>query len=43
LQVIETGDLAESRKAYAHSRAPYEQIEVLAGSFEDVDCNIDCR
>jgi iron uptake system EfeUOB component EfeO/EfeM len=41
--VIGMGDLEEARKVYSISRAFYEQIEVLAESFEVIDCNIDCR
>lgn len=40
---LNSGDLEFAKQAYAASRASYEQIEVLAGSFEDTDCNIDCR
>lgn len=41
--VIGMGDLEEAKKVYAISRSFYEQIEVLAESFETIDCNIDCR
>jgi iron uptake system component EfeO len=40
---IATGDLEAARRAYAFSRASYEQIEVLAAAFPETDCNLDCR
>ena len=40
---VEAGDLKGARAAYVLARPEYEQIEVLAGSFEDTDCSIDCR
>uniref|UniRef100_A0A6T6LKB7 Imelysin-like domain-containing protein n=1 Tax=Rhodosorus marinus TaxID=101924 RepID=A0A6T6LKB7_9RHOD len=43
LAAIDTGDLDASREAYVAARPPYEQIEVLAGSFEEEDTNIDSR
>jgi len=43
LSAIDTGDLDASRDAYVAARPPYEQIEVLAGSFEEEDTNIDSR
>jgi len=42
-EAISSGDVEASKKAYTASRPYYEQIEVLAGSFEDTDCSIDCR
>lgn len=38
-----SGDLEQAKKAYTKSRPEYEQIEVLAGSFVDVDSDIDAR
>merc|ERR1711937_422409 len=38
-----TGDLKAAKSAYAKSRAFYERIEVAAGAFGDIDCDIDCR
>lgn len=38
-----TGDLEGAKEAYTKSRPEYEQIEVLAGSFEDIDSDIDAR
>ena len=40
---IKSGDLSAAQAAYVASRPSYEQIEVLAGSFEETDCSIDCR
>ena len=34
---------AAAQRAYAASRPPYEQIEVLAGAFPDLDSDIDAR
>lgn len=43
--VADTGgaSLNKVKAAYIASRPEYEQIEVLAPGFEDVDCWIDCR
>ena len=43
LSAIESGDEAEAKDAYVESRYPYEEIEVLAGSFEETDADIDAR
>merc|ERR1739847_198780 len=40
---IKSGDLSAAQAAYVASRPTYEQIEVLAGAFEETDCSIDCR
>ncbi len=40
---IATGDQETAELAYEFSRAPYEQIEVHAGAFEDIDFAIDAR
>lgn len=40
---IKTGDIHRARLAYEDARREYEQIEVLAISFEDVDGDIDAR
>jgi len=38
---LSAGDRAGARRAYAAARAPYEEIEVLAAAFPDVDRAID--
>jgi iron uptake system component EfeO len=43
LESIEAGDLPAARAAYEISRHEYEQIEVFANSFPDVDSDIDAR
>jgi len=43
LDAIESGDEADAKDAYVESRYPYEEIEVLAGSFEETDADIDAR
>lgn len=43
LAALKTGDLEKSKVAYVNARPPYEQIEVLAGSFEQEDSDIDAR
>lgn len=43
VKAIEARDLAGAKRAYIESRPPYEQIEVLANSFEDSDRDIDAR
>lgn len=42
-QAIESGDQEAAELAYEFSRAPYEQIEVHAGAFEEIDFAIDAR
>lgn len=43
VQAIRSGDLEGARTAYLASRPPYEEIEVLAASFEGTDSDIDAR
>lgn len=43
LQRQASAPMAEVAAAYVASRPEYEQIEVLAPGFGDVDCWIDCR
>lgn len=43
LAAIEAGSLEEAREAYIEARPPYEEIEVLAGNFENTDSDIDAR
>ena len=43
LAAINSGDLEWAKEAYIEARPPYEQIEVLAASFEQTDRNIDAR
>lgn len=43
VDAVTSGDLTEAKAAYVNSRAEYEQIEVLAPGFPDLDCRIDCR
>lgn len=43
LLALESGDLARAKSAYVNSRPPYEEIEVLAASFEKEDTDIDAR
>ncbi|MEO1007498.1 MAG: EfeM/EfeO family lipoprotein [Planctomycetota bacterium] len=40
---IASGDLSRAKRAYVESRPPYEEIEVLAASFEVSDSDIDAR
>jgi len=40
---IKSRDLAAARRAYVDARPPYEEIEVLAASFEQSDADIDAR
>ena len=40
---LESGNLEAAKKAYVEARPPYEQIEVLAGNFEQEDSDIDAR
>jgi len=42
-EALMSGDLEAAKAAYAKSRWAYEQIEVWAGGFGDIDCDIDCR
>ncbi|MBG83716.1 MAG: EfeM/EfeO family lipoprotein [Phycisphaerae bacterium] len=42
-QAIASKDLAAAKLAYIESRPPYEEIETIAGSFEDSDRDIDAR
>ena len=43
LRVIRSNDIEQAQTAYVRSRPPYEQIEVLAASFEQTDSDIDAR
>ncbi|MDC0833466.1 EfeM/EfeO family lipoprotein [Geitlerinema sp. CS-897] len=43
LEAVRSNDLERARTAYVRSRPPYEQIEVLAASFEQTDSDIDAR
>ena len=43
LAAIQSGNLSKAQNAYVEARPPYEQIEVLAGSFEQTDSDIDAR
>jgi iron uptake system component EfeO len=40
---LKTGNFALAEAAYAASRPPYEEIEVHAGAFADIDTAIDAR
>ena len=40
---IKSRDLVAARQAYVNARPPYEEIETLAGSFEESDMDIDAR
>ena len=40
---IRARDLDLARRAYVEARPPYEEIETLAASFEEVDADIDAR
>ncbi|MEQ8317330.1 MAG: EfeM/EfeO family lipoprotein [Phycisphaerales bacterium] len=40
---VASGDLQRAKRAYVESRPPYEEIEVLAASFEESDSDIDAR
>lgn len=42
-QAIASGDLDQAEWAYEVARPPYEQIEVHAWAFEDIDAAIDAR
>lgn len=43
LAAIRGGNMEEARTAYVAARPPYEEIEVLAASFEQTDSDIDAR
>ncbi len=43
LSALKSGDLSRAKSAYVNSRPPYEEIEVLAASFEQEDTDIDAR
>eukprot|EP00171_Calliarthron_tuberculosum_P009616 IDg9616t1 len=43
VRAIAKGDLADAKAAYVESRPPYEEIEVLAPAFPDLDEAIDAR
>lgn len=43
LEALKSGNLEAAKTAYVNSRPPYEQIEVLAGNFEQEDTDIDAR
>ncbi|MDY6901724.1 MAG: EfeM/EfeO family lipoprotein [Cyanobacteriota bacterium] len=43
LEALKKGDVEAAKTAYVNSRPPYEQIEVLAGNFEQEDTDIDAR
>ena len=43
LEALKSGNLETAKTAYVNSRPPYEQIEVLAGNFEQEDTDIDAR
>jgi len=40
---IASGNVDAAKKAYIDSRPPYEEIETIAGSFEESDADIDAR
>jgi iron uptake system component EfeO len=40
---VKSGNLSRAKAAYVVARPEYEQIEVLAPGFSEVDCWIDCR
>ena len=43
LEALKSNNLEAAKKAYVDARPPYEQIEVLAGNFEQEDTDIDAR
>lgn len=43
LSALKKGDISAAKEAYVKSRPPYEEIEVLAASFEQEDRDIDAR
>ncbi|MBP0005700.1 MAG: EfeM/EfeO family lipoprotein [Cyanobacteria bacterium SBC] len=43
LREIRNGNVDRAKQAYLEARPPYEQIEVLAPSFEQTDSDIDAR
>jgi len=42
-EAIDSGDLDAVKTAYTRSRPIYEQVEVLAASFPDIDSDLDAR
>ena len=42
-EAIRSGDLEAARRAYVDARPPYEEIETIAGCFEESDADIDAR
>ena len=42
-KAIASGDLESAKVAYIDARPPYEEIETIAGSFEESDADIDAR
>ena len=42
-KAIASGDLQAAQRAYVNARPPYEEIETLAGNFEESDSDIDAR
>lgn len=42
-EAIQGGDLEAARRAYVEARPPYEEIETIAGCFEESDADIDAR
>lgn len=42
-EALKLGDLGAAEAAYASARPPYEEIEVHAGAFADIDADIDAR
>jgi iron uptake system component EfeO len=43
LSALKSGDVSKAKSAYVNARPPYEEIEVLAASFEKEDTDIDAR
>ncbi len=43
LEALKSGNIEAAKTSYVNSRPPYEQIEVLAGNFEEEDTDIDAR
>ena len=42
-QAIESGNVQAAQRAYIEARPPYEEIETIAGCFEESDADIDAR
>ena len=42
-KAIESGDVQAAQRAYIEARPPYEEIETIAGCFEESDADIDAR